>query len=161
MTPPRDDILRMAREAGLCASTGACALVGGADLTPFLQRFADLAVADFLARTPPPPIMVNTADLDPALLRDMLAKAPPMQLRPIPPDAALEAERAARIAAQTEAVELKERLARSGVEERRAVAAEREACAGLMASLRAKSRNHLFRSALAIAEGEIRARGTA
>ena len=40
-----------------------------------------------------------------------------------------EAERAARIAAQTEAVELKERLARSGVEERRAVAAEREACA--------------------------------
>lgn len=40
-----------------------------------------------------------------------------------------EAERAARIAAQTEAVELKERIARSGVEERRAVAAEREACA--------------------------------
>lgn len=76
-------------------------------------------------------------------------------------DAALEAERAARIAAQTEAVELKERLARSGVEERRAVAAEREACAGLMASLRAKSCNHLFRSALAIAEGEIRARGAA
>lgn len=42
-----------------------------------------------------------------------------------------------------------------------AVAAEREACAVLMASLRAKSRNHLFRSALAIAEGEIRARGAA
>ncbi len=44
-----------------------------------------------------------------------------------------EADRAARIAAQTEAAELKERLARSGVEQRRAVReavlAESEACA--------------------------------
>ncbi len=44
-----------------------------------------------------------------------------------------EADRAARIAAQTEAAELKERLARSGVEQQRAVReavlAEREACA--------------------------------
>lgn len=39
-----------------------------------------------------------------------------------------------------------------------AVAAEREACAQLMATMRAKSRNHLFRSALTCAEGEIRAR---
>ena len=35
---------------------------------------------------------------------------------------------------------------------------ERKACAALMATLRAKSRNHLFRSALTVAEGEIRAR---
>lgn len=41
----RDDIISMAREAGLCTSTGACALVGGADLTPFLQRFATLVAA--------------------------------------------------------------------------------------------------------------------
>lgn len=38
-------------------------------------------------------------------------------------------------------------------------AEEREACAALMAEMRAKSRNHLFRSALEIAEREIRARG--
>lgn len=42
-----------------------------------------------------------------------------------------------------------------------AVLAEREACAQLMADLREKSRNHLFRSALTVAEGEIRARGAA
>lgn len=40
-----------------------------------------------------------------------------------------------------------------------AVLAEREACAKLMSDLREKSRNHLFRSALTVAEGEIRARG--
>lgn len=40
-----------------------------------------------------------------------------------------EAERVTRIAAQCEAVDLQERLARSGVEQRRAVRAEREACA--------------------------------
>lgn len=78
----RDDILRMAREAGLCASNGACALVGGADLTSFLQRFASLAVADAMVRGLSAPIVVKTADLDPALLRDMLAKAPAMQLAP-------------------------------------------------------------------------------
>lgn len=38
-------------------------------------------------------------------------------------------------------------------------AAEREACASIVAEMRNKSRNHLFRSALAIAAGEIRARG--
>jgi len=88
MTTPRDKILRMAGEAGLVDSRGSCALVGGADLTPFLASFAALVAA---------------------------------------------AERAARIAAQTEVVDLKERLVRSGVERRRAVreamAAEREACA--------------------------------
>lgn len=42
-----------------------------------------------------------------------------------------------------------------------AVELERNACADLMAGLRAESRNHLFRSALSIAEGEIRARGAA
>jgi hypothetical protein len=86
-----------------------------------------------LARTPPAMMVVNTADLDPALLRDMLAKAPPMPLlpEPAPPDVAA------------------------------AVAAEREACAQIMAEMRAKSRNHLFRSALTCAEGAIRARGAA
>lgn len=38
-----------------------------------------------------------------------------------------------------------------------AAAAEREACARLLADMREKSRNHLFRSALTCAEGEIRA----
>lgn len=42
-----------------------------------------------------------------------------------------------------------------------AVLDEREACAKLMSDLREKSRNHLFRSALTVAEGEIRARGAA
>jgi hypothetical protein len=42
---------------------------------------------------------------------------------------------------------------------RSAVELERNSCADLMAELRTKSRNHLFRSALTIAEGEIRARG--
>lgn len=124
MTTSTADILRMAREAGHpCPQAD----------EQFLIDFAALVVADAMVRGLSGPITVNTADLDQALLRDMLAKAPPMQLRPIPPDAALEAERAARIAAQTEAVELKERLARSGVEQRRAVReavlAEREACA--------------------------------
>ena len=125
MTPSRDDIIRMAREAGYPH-------VGpqwNDQELAFLERFAALVDAHAWALKPPPAIVVKTADLDPALLRDMLAKAPPMHLLPMPPDAALDSERAARVAAQTEAVELKERLARSGVEERRAVAAEREACA--------------------------------
>lgn len=41
------------------------------------------------------------------------------------------------------------------------VQAEREACANHIAGMRAKSRNHLFRSALTIAEAEIRGRGRA
>ena len=72
-----------------------------------------------------------------------------------------EAERAARIAAQTEAVELKERLARSGVEERRAVReavlAEREACALIASDTfygNAGELNHVIAAA-------IRARGAA
>jgi hypothetical protein len=69
-----------------------------------------------------------------------------------------EAERAARIAAQTEAVELKERLARSGVEERRAVAAEREACAQVAyATFRGKPGQAVNRAVAAA----IRARGAA
>ena len=38
------------------------------------------------------------------------------------------------------------------------IAVEREACTTLMAALRIKSRTLLFRSALSVAEGEIRAR---
>lgn len=44
---------------------------------------------------------------------------------------------------------------------RKAVLAEREACANLMEEMRAKSRHHLFRSALTCAAGEIRARTAA
>lgn len=49
-----------------------------------LQRFASIAIADFIARTQPLPIMVSAASIDQALLRDMLAKAPAMQLVPAP-----------------------------------------------------------------------------
>jgi len=97
-----------------------------------VERFADLVAAHVLARCPPA-IVVNTADLDTALLRDMLAKAAQMPMDPASPAAHLAFERSARIAAQTENEHLKAQCARSGVELRRAVReavlAEREACA--------------------------------
>lgn len=153
--PSTADILRMAREAGV---------TDGIELP---AEVAALVAAHVLARRPPA-IVVNTADLDPALLRDMLAKAPPMQLQPMPPDAALEAERAARIAAQTEVVELKERLARSGVEQRRAVReavlAEREACAQVTKAMSDKYAIGYYGNEVDTAdeiEAAIRARGSA
>lgn len=132
----RDDTLRMAREAGLCTSTGACALVGGADLTPFLQRFADLAVADFLAHTPPPPIMVSAADIDLELLRNMLTKAPHMPILPMPTEPTPEAVAAA-------------------------VAAEREACAQVCDAKAHEVRLWCNESNVIACAAAIRARGAA
>ena len=43
--------------------------------------------------------------------------------------------------------------------DKEAEAREREACINLIIAMRAQSNNHLFRSALTIAEGEIRTRG--
>lgn len=134
-----DDVIRMAREAGAEMSMLLCdppkpGYVGFRRVE-HLERFVSIVAAHIIARQPPPPMVVNLGD------------------------------RAARIAAQTENEALKARLAASGVAEcravREAVLAEREACAVLMAAMRDKSRNHLFRSALTIAEGEIRARGAA
>lgn len=98
----RVTLVRMAAEAGLGqylpAEPGLPGTWWGTDLER-LQRFAELVLADFMARTPPP-IVLNTADLDPELLRQMLTKATAMPLVPVPaPDVA------------------------------QAVAAEREACA--------------------------------
>lgn len=70
-------------------------------------------------------------------------------------------EAESRKAAQLENADLKERLARSGVDLRRAVANERDACVKVCNEAKAKSRNHLFRSGLSVAAGEIRARGEA
>lgn len=95
------------------------------------ERFATLVTAHALAQRMPCTV-ISAADIDPELLRDMLAKAKPGPIVAMPP--------APDVAA--------------------AVAVEREACAKLMKSLRAKSRNHLFRSALTVAEAEIRARST-
>ena len=65
------------------------------------ERFADLVAAHVLARASLQPIAVKTADLDPELLRDILAKAPAMPLVPMP-DPAPEAIAAA-VAAEREA----------------------------------------------------------
>lgn len=132
----RDDVIRAAREAGAPGwwiGIGLNGEVTGGSLQ-WLERFAATAARHVLARTPPA-MVVNTADLDPALLRDMLAKASQMPMDPVPPAAPLALERAARIAAQTENEQLKTHRARSGVEQRRAVREavleEREACAKL------------------------------
>lgn len=69
---------------------------------------------------------------------------------------ALAAERAARQAAQSENADLKERLARSGVEMRKAVRDEREACANICDELDAEVDKYPAACATAI-----RARGQA
>lgn len=161
MVLSRADVIRMAQEAGL--------IIRAAPPTKAtiecLERFVSIVAAHIIARQPPPSMVVSMSDVDRATLKAWLVNAPAMPLQPEPSDSTLERERAARIDAQVENEALKGRLAASGVEQRRAVReavlAEREACAVLMASMRAKSRNHLFRSALTCAEGEIRARGAA
>ena len=86
---PRDALIRMARAAGVpeyddddCED--GVRFEAGIDA---LHRFAALVARHVWSRTPPV-MVVKTADLDPALLRDMLAKAPPMPLlpEPVPPD---------------------------------------------------------------------------
>lgn len=66
-----------------------------------LQRFASLAIADFIARTQPLPIMVSAASIDQALLRDMLANASHMP--PLLPAEPIDEEIAAAVAAEREA----------------------------------------------------------
>lgn len=68
-----------------------------------------------------------------------------------------ERERAARQAAQIQVEQLQERIARAGIEQRRAVLAMRERCSKVCDEVQAKSRQHLFRSGAAICAGEIRA----
>jgi len=135
----RDDVIRAAREEGVPEYDDddfedGVRFEAGIDA---LHRFAAAVDRHVRARTPPA-MVVNTADLDPALLRDMLAKAAQMPMDPAPPAAPLAFERSARIAAQTENEHLKAQRARSGVELRRAVReavlAEREACAVLAES---------------------------
>jgi hypothetical protein len=99
----QDDILRMAREAGLnwCQWTGCFTIDRDLSAVQVLERFAAKMAAHVLAHTNPPAILLNTADLDPELLRDMLAKSAPMPLVPMPaptPQAIAEA-----IAAEREA----------------------------------------------------------
>lgn len=155
MTPSTADILRMARDAGVTDGIELPAEVAA------VERFADLVAAHVLARRPPA-IVVNTADLDTALLRDMLAKAAQMPMDPAPPAAPLAFERSARIAAKTENEHLKAQRARSGVELRRAVReavlAEREACAVLAESEWSTDSEKAYGDELA---SYIRARGAA
>lgn len=130
MIPP-ETLNRMAREAGMVQLHGAtfpnCAM------TPaVLERFAHLAT-QWLAHNPPPPIVIQTAGIDPAILRELLAKAPAMPLVPMPAEPTPEA-----IAA--------------------AVAAEREACAWLAETEWSTDREKAYGDELAAA---IRARGAA
>lgn len=93
----RDDILRMAREAGFI--TGTRDYADGDGAMPFVQS---VATGTFL------PELERFYSL------------------------AVERERAARQSAQAENEELKARLARAGVEQRRAVWKERKACAAIV-----------------------------
>lgn len=136
----RNEVARMAREAGFevhdrkqQVRVGLDALAG-IDSTEKLERFAALVAAHVIARQRPPPLVLNVSDADLSELKAWLVNAPNMPLVSIPDDTALECERAARIAAQSELTELKERLALAGIEQRRAVLAEREACAKVVES---------------------------
>lgn len=82
----QDDILRMARKAGLnwCQWTRCFTIDRDLSAAQVLERFAAKVAAHVLARTKPPAILINTADLDPELLRDMLAKSAPVPLVPMP-----------------------------------------------------------------------------
>lgn len=150
----RDDLIRMAREAGMTQLMGQT--FPGHAMTPdVLERLVSIVAAHIIARQPPQPMVLNVSDADLAELKAWLVNAPNMPLVPAPPDTALERERAARVAAQSELADLKERLARSGVEQRRAVLAERAECL-----FEAEAFAHQSREARLIAES-IRARGAA
>lgn len=134
----RDDIIRMAREAGggvaltLSSTPGiACTeFRGGA-----LERFVSLVA--YHARATVAPIMIDAKSIDPEILRGMLEKAAPMPIVAMPPSdevaAAVAAEREAWQSVQAQNEQLKARIARVGLEgnlaKARAVHAEREACA--------------------------------
>lgn len=168
-----DEILRMAREAGFSVrgetirtmhSSGAW--VG---INDELAEFAALAITRHLAHSPPPPLVVSMSDVDQAQLAAMLDKRQPMPLV-----AALDTERAARIAAQVENEALKAERARSGLAHRKAVQeAVREAedaaklatataCANVCADMAQQLRGHGDVAGAEIAEAlrdTIRARG--
>lgn len=84
----RDDIIRMAREAGVTDGIELPAEVAA------VERFAALVAAHAHASRPPA-MVVKTTDIDPALLRDMLAKAPAMPILPAPAEPTPEAIAAA------------------------------------------------------------------
>lgn len=98
----RDDIIRMAREAGAGFACDTL-LLNGKDADDFICRFAALVVADAMARGASEPVKVNIDDIDPALLRDMLAKASTGPLVPAPSRPMPEAIAAA-VAAEREAI---------------------------------------------------------
>lgn len=159
----RDDVIRAAREAGAPGwwiGIGLNGEVTGSSLQ-WLERFAAMAARHVVSRTSPA-MVVNAAEIDQALLHDMLAKASQMPMDPVPPAAPLAFERSARIAAQTENEQLKAQRARSGVEQRRAVReavlAEREACAVLAESEWSTDSEKAYGDELA---SYIRARGAA
>lgn len=165
---PRDDVLRMASEAKLGrlmpAEPGLPGTWWGTNLE-CLEQFAELLAAHVIARQPTPPMVVGVvSDADLAELKACMSKAQPMSIGVMPPDTALERERAARVAAQSELADLKERLARSGVEQRRAVLAEREACRAECQTLADLLREHNDISGAELAESlakAISARGAA
>lgn len=95
----RDDVVRLASEAGFDVYDANGAIYATSECTAELERFAALVAAHVLARTPPQPIVLKTADIDPELLREMFAKAPAMPLMPMPP----EPDVAAAVAAEREA----------------------------------------------------------
>lgn len=141
----RDEILSMAREAGIEVHPGKQqARVGfdtliGCDSTPKLTRFAELVAAKGRTARQQNQAMAECLDM----LRDDLISSgvigpdvAPMFLTEAVM-AAIAKERTARQAAQRQLADLQELLAKSGLAERRAVqeavreavAAEREACA--------------------------------
>jgi len=101
----RDDIIRMAREAGLTIDDSLgkpYAFLNEVTFYQFnemLERFAALVAADVLARSAPPAILVEASDIDQDLLRDMLAKSKPgpMEIMPEPPNVAAEREACAKV----------------------------------------------------------------
>lgn len=72
----RLDIIKLAREAGI---TGM--LTDVVCEWKNIERFAELVAAHVITQRPPA-IVLNTSDIDQALLRDMLAKASPMPIVP-------------------------------------------------------------------------------
>lgn len=87
---PRDEIVSIAREAGMTQLMGQT--FHGHAMTPdVLERFAALVVAKVIASTPPPPLVVSMSDVDQAQLAAMLEKAPAMPLVVAPDDSKLAA----------------------------------------------------------------------
>ena len=65
----RDEVIRLAREAGFDPGTTA--------IEDWLERFYALAVADERARIPQPPLVVDVSRIDPGELADAMKRARP------------------------------------------------------------------------------------